>query len=42
MGDAVLRACPRWLVLVQGTSNPGMWGENLQGVQVSAWPSAET
>ena len=35
IGNAVLAACPRWLVVVQGTSNPGMWGENLRGVAES-------
>lgn len=41
MGNAVLAACPRWLIMVQGTSNPGMWGENLRGVSgaVPAAPS---
>ena len=33
MGNAALRGCRRWLVIVQGTSNPGMFGENLIGVQ---------
>lgn len=33
LGNAVLAACPRWMVLVQGTADPGMWGENLSGVR---------
>jgi len=35
MGNAALSGCPRWLIVVQGTSNPGMFGENLVGVQAN-------
>ena len=31
LGSKVLASCERWLVLVQGGSDPGQWGENLHG-----------
>ena len=39
LGDAVLAACPRWLVFIEGVGNTAsdcelcFWGENLKGLQ---------